>query len=119
MIRRLALGLLALCALTSAQAVNIIRASSVDTLFLEGYSASTVSLTTSAAQSAALEEGYYAVWTTADCFIRVGPTATGVTTANGFILRTATTLYVYVPPSSKIGGIVASSTATLSYHKVG
>lgn len=91
-----------------------------DSLDLENGAATTLALSTSAAQTAALSEGIYDVWctTAADMFISVGPTATGVTTANGYLVRSGTTARVRVREGSKIGAIVASGTPTLAYHKV-
>jgi hypothetical protein len=90
-----------------------------DSLDLENNSAATLALSTSAAQSAALTEGVYDIWcSTGDCFVRVAPTATGVTAANGYLLRASITIRVRVREGSKIGAIVASGTPTLSYHKV-
>jgi len=89
-----------------------------DALNLSGNARVDVSLTTSAAQSAALAVGRYAVSTSADCFIKVNATANDVTTANGYPLKANTVEFLNVPSNEKIGGIVATGTATLSYHKV-
>lgn len=78
-----------------------------------------VSLTTTAAQSAALDEGVYDIWTTADTYIRIATDASGVTTANGYLLRANNTIPVFVRQNHKIGGILASGTGTLSIHEVG
>jgi hypothetical protein len=89
-------------------------------VLLQGHAQGTVSLTTTAAQSSALEEGLYDLWTSADCYIKVATTANDVTTGNGYLLRSSVTLpSVLIRTGDKIGGIVASGTGTLSYHKVG
>lgn len=77
-----------------------------------------IALSTTAAQSAALDEGIYDVWSTVDTFIRVNPTANDVTAATGYLLRANVTVPLYVRSGSKIGGILSSGTGTLSYHRV-
>jgi hypothetical protein len=89
-----------------------------DAAHLSGNSQVTVSLTTTAAQSAALAAGIYDVWCDVDCFIKVNATANDVTTANGYLLRANNTIPLIIPDQEKLGGIVASGTGTLSYHKV-
>ena len=88
---------------------------------LENNSAGTLALSTSADQTAVLPEGLYDVWcsSAADIFIRVAPTATGVTTANGYLVRSGGSARVRIRGASRIGGIVGSGTPTLVYHKVG
>lgn len=77
-----------------------------------------VALSTTAAQSAALNEGVYDLWSTADTYIKVATTATDVTTTTGYLIRANTTVPFYVPQGAKIGGILASGTGTLSGHGV-
>jgi hypothetical protein len=91
-----------------------------DALDLEGFAQATVSLTTSAAQSTNPPgEGIYDIWTTADCYIMISPTATTVTVGNGYLLRTGNTITALIRRDCRLGGIVGTGTATLSYHKVG
>lgn len=90
-----------------------------DPVDIEGYEAGTVSLSTTAAASAALEEGIYDVWADVDCYIRLSAAPTAVTTSNGYLMRVGNTMPYLVKNGSKIGAIVASGTGTLKYHKVG
>lgn len=91
-----------------------------DALHLQGNSGAQLSLTTTADDTSALPGGIYAIWSTVDCYVSVHPTdATGVTTANGYLLRAGNTEQLYVPHNSLIGGIVAGGTGTLNYHKIG
>lgn len=91
-----------------------------DVVDLYNRTQATLALSTTADDTAALAEGTYDVWCDAECFLSVAPTdATGVTTANGYILQANTVITLYVRQDHKIGGIVASGTATLSYHKIG
>ncbi len=86
---------------------------------IRGHQQHTLALTTAAAQTAALEEGIYDVLSDADCFIKVWPTANDVTTSTGYFLKASNVITIRVLKDDKIGGIVASSTATFSYHRVG
>lgn len=84
---------------------------------IAGRSAVTLAVSTSAAETAALEGGTYAVWCGVDAFLRVAPVATGVTAANGYKLFANTLLWIEVPAGCKIGAI-AGGAGTLSYHRV-
>ena len=75
-----------------------------------------VAVSTAAAQSAALSNGVYDVWSTVDVFLKVNATANDVTTGNGYLLRANTTLAFYVSEGDRIGA-VAGSAGTLSYHR--
>lgn len=89
-----------------------------DHIDIEGNAQAQLSLSTTAAQTAALTEGIYDIWCDVDCYIKVAPTADDVTTSTGYLLRADNTVPLIVRKDSKIGGIVASGTATFSYHKV-
>lgn len=89
-----------------------------DAISLSGHSQGTVSLSTTAAQSAALTGGVYDIWSDVDCYIKVAATANGVTTSTGYLLRANNTIPILVSDQEKLGGIVASGTGTLSYHRV-
>ncbi len=89
-----------------------------ETLNIRGYARGTdLSISAVAAQTAALTEGFYDVWSTVDCYIKVETTANDVTTATGYLLRTGTTVTVAVPGGCKLGAI-AGGAGTLSYHRV-
>lgn len=93
-----------------------------DSISLSGNAQASVALSTTEAVSAALDSGVYDVWCASDCYLKVATaalhTATPVTTSNGYLLRAGNTVPIYVPDQEKIGGIVASGTTTLYYHKV-
>lgn len=89
-----------------------------DAIIISGFSQATVALSTTAAQSAALDAGEYDVWSDVDCYIKVAATANDVTTSTGYMLRANNTVPVIVPSQEKLGGIVASGTGTLTYHRV-
>lgn len=89
-----------------------------DAISLSGNAQGSVSLSTTAAQSAALTGGVYDVWSDVDCYIKVAATANDVTTSTGYLLRANNTIPIIVPDQEKLGGIVASGTGTLSYHLV-
>jgi hypothetical protein len=80
--------------------------------------AGTLAVSAAAAQTAVLPEGLYHVWCTVECFIKVAVTANDLTAANGYIVRTSTTVAVPVRSGMRIGAI-AGGAGTLSYHKVG
>lgn len=89
-----------------------------DAVSLSGYSQGTVSLSTVAAQSAALTGGVYDIWSDVDCYIKIAATANDVTTSTGYLLRANNTIPIIVPDQEKLGGIVASGTGTLTFHRV-
>lgn len=90
-----------------------------DAIDLYSNSRTDIATSTVAAQSAALTEGLFDVWSDVDCYIKVNPTASDVTAANGYLLRANNTVVVFVRPGHKIGAILAVGTGTLSYHRVG
>lgn len=90
-----------------------------DAVVIEGSTQGTLALSTTGAETAALREGIYDVWCTADCFIKVGTTASDVTTSNGYVLLAGNVIPVLIREDRKLGGVVGTGTATLSYHKTG
>lgn len=84
---------------------------------LQGNSRVDLAVSAAAAQTAALPGGVYDVWCGIDAFIKVGPVANDVTTANGYLLRANNTIPVVVGDNDKIGAI-AGAAGTLSLHKV-
>lgn len=84
---------------------------------LENFSQGQLAVDTSAAQTAALPEGIYAVWCAVAVHMKIAPTANDVTANNGYLLRANTTELFYVRANSKIGAIAGSS-STLAYHKI-
>lgn len=91
-----------------------------DCINLSGNAQATLSVSTTAADTAALPGGLYDLWCDVDVYIKVASAADDVTTSTGYLLRANTTLpNVYIPNAEVIGGILASGTGTLSYHKVG
>lgn len=90
-----------------------------DAIYLEGNAQGSVAMSTTGAQSAApVDNGFYDVWSTVDCYIKVATTADDVTTATGYLLRANNTVTVFLKAGRKLGAIVASGTGTLYYHKV-
>jgi hypothetical protein len=76
-----------------------------------------VSISTVAAQSAALAEGIYHITSTVDCFIKIATTANDVTTSTGYLLLAYNTVAFRVPDQYKVG-VIAATTGTLYIHKV-
>jgi hypothetical protein len=72
-----------------------------------------------AAQTAALVEGRYDVWSDVDCFIKIHTTANDVTTGNGYLLRANNTVTIAVREDHRVGAITTSASGTLSLHRVG
>ncbi len=89
-----------------------------DALDIEGFAAAQLVTSSSAAQTAALAEGEYELWSSQDTYIKVAPTANDVTTTTGYLLRSNNTISVAIRAGSKIGAIAAGA-GTLSYHRVG
>ena len=79
---------------------------------ISGYSQFTVG---AGAQSAPLEKGIYDVWADADSYIKVGETATDVTTGTGYKIPGASGI---VPVLIQKDGLRIGATAAISVHKV-
>lgn len=81
--------------------------------------AATLSLTTSAAQTSALSAGgIYDLLCDVDCYIRIDPSTAGsVTTSNGYRLLAGNCVPFKVTAGDKIGGILASGSASLRYQR--
>lgn len=88
-----------------------------DGVYLVNSTRTDTSVSAVAAQTAALTGGVYDVWSTVDAYIRVAADASGVTTANGYLVRANNTVPVIVPNGYKIGAI-AGGAGTMSHHKV-
>jgi hypothetical protein len=88
-------------------------------MVLQGNSQSTLSISGTAAQTSAfVEDGYYDIWSDVDAFIKIAPTASDVTTGNGYPVFANTIVpNVMVLVGDKIGAI-AGGAGTLRYHKV-
>lgn len=95
-----------------------------DAVNISGYSQSApVSLSTSAAQSAALTGGLYDVNSDVTCYLKVAATANdvvaGAASGSGYKLVAGNTITLVVPDGQKIGGITSSGSGTLEIHRVG
>lgn len=90
----------------------------IDAIRLAG-SKGGLAVSTTVAQTDVLAEGIYDLWADIDCYIKIAPTANDVTTNNGYLLRANNTVAFDVRSAERIGGIVASGTGTLSFHRVG
>lgn len=86
-------------------------------LDIENFAQAQLAVDVTAAQTAALAEGVYALWSAVAVHVKIGPVANDVTTSIGYLLRANTTELFYVRANSKIGGIAGSS-STLAYHKI-
>jgi hypothetical protein len=85
-----------------------------------GFARVDLSISSSAAQTAALPEGRYDIWSDIDCFIKISTDATtGLTTSTGYLLRANNTVTFFVRDDHKIGAVTASASGTLSAHRVG
>lgn len=89
-----------------------------------------------ATQTSILKGGLYDLWfsAAADMYVKVGPTlvgytpegadqpalvpATDVTAANGYLIRSGTTVTIYAPYGARIGAVSATA-GNLCVHKVG
>ena len=100
-------------------ATNMVTNLTTEILGLEGFARVTdLSISAVAAQTAALDMGAYDIWTTTDCYIKVSTTATGVTTSNGYLLRSGNTITIAVGSQEKVGAITSAAAGTLSMHRV-
>ena len=95
-----------------------------DAVYLQGNSQVNFAISGVGAQSAALTVdsmsggAQYVIWSDVTCYIKVGPTASNVTTATGYILFSGNLETIIVPTGSKIGAITSGAAGTLSYHRV-
>lgn len=89
-----------------------------DVISISGFARGTdLSVSGTAAQTAALTEGFYDVWSTVDTYIKTATTANDVTTSTGYLLRAGNTITISVSDGEKIGAI-SGVTGTLSFHQV-
>jgi len=88
-------------------------------LYLAGNTQASFAISGTAAQSSALVNGVYDLWADCECFIKVATTATGVTTANGYILYSGNVVTLQIDADYKIGAITSGASGTLRLHKVG
>lgn len=86
---------------------------------LVGFSQATLSVSSTAAQTAALDAGVYDVWCDdCDVYLKIAATANAVTTSTGYKLATGSMVSLYVPSGGyKLGGITAGVSGTLRYHR--
>lgn len=85
---------------------------------IEGHNKSSLVVSTSAAQTPALQKGIYDVWADVDVWIKVGIDASNVTSSNGYKIFAGNVVPVQVDSGRKIGAI-AGGAGNLSYHRVG
>lgn len=90
-----------------------------DLIEIEGRAQGSFAYTGTAAQSSALGEGHYDIWSDQDCYIKVAAAADDVAVATGYLLRANNTITVKVSAGKKIGAIRASASGTLYYHQIG
>lgn len=86
---------------------------------IEGYAQASVALSTTAAQSAALTEGVYEVWCASDFYLKNALDASDVLTTTGLLVKANIIKPIIVREGTKLGAILAASTATMFYHRVG
>ncbi len=89
-----------------------------DAVELSGFAQGSLAVSDTGAHTAALAAGIYDVWCAVDCYIKVGATASDVTTSTGYLLRANNTVPVVVPSLEKLGGITSAASDTLYYHRV-
>lgn len=88
-------------------------------LQLTNFSQGSLSISSVAAQTGALTRGYYAIWTTTNCYIKTNTTANDVTTSSGFIVYAGQIPNeILIEEGHKIGAITSGATGTLSYHRI-
>lgn len=90
-----------------------------DPVDIEVHTQANFAITAAAAQSSALDEGIYDLWTTTDCYVKVAPTANDVTTSTGYLLRAGSTVPFAIRKGSNIGAITSGAAGTISFHRVG
>lgn len=88
-------------------------------VILIGNAQQQLNVSSSAAQTPVLSIGLYDVWANVDIYIKVGTTATDVTSNNGYLIRAGETLanINILRDDHKIGAI-SSISGVMSYHKV-
>jgi hypothetical protein len=90
-----------------------------DSVDIRDASQGTLSISTSAAQSAAIADtGTYDLSSTVDCFIKIHAVADDVTAASGYPLYLGNVVAFQVAKGQKIGAITATGTGTLRWHRV-
>lgn len=85
---------------------------------LENNSQISLSVSSTGAQTSALPEGIYDVWCDVNVYLKVGTTASDVTTSTGYFLIAGNVVPLLIRDQRKLGGILASGTGTLNAHRV-
>ena len=88
-------------------------------LNIVGNTQTSLSISGTGAQTAALTGGIYDVWSDQDCFIKAAATtASDVTTATGYkVFAGATITGLMIPDQYVVGAITASATGTLGLFR--
>ena len=91
-------------------------------IFIDGYEQETsLSATTTAAVSTAIDSGVYQISTDVTCYLKIAATAAladDVTTSTGFPLSAGNALDFRMPQGYYLGAITATGTATVRIHRV-
>lgn len=91
-------------------------------IFIDGYEQETsLSATTTAAVSTAIDSGVYQISTDVTCYLKIAATAAladDVTTSTGFPLYAGNALDFRMPQGYYLGAITATGTATVRIHRV-
>ncbi len=96
------------------------QADVADLVDIEGQAQDSLALTSTGADTDALDAGIYDLWCDLDVYLKVHATdASDVTTSTGYLMRSGNTITVKIRPDSKIGGVLGSGTGTLYFHKIG
>lgn len=91
----------------------------MEVLDIKGFSATALSISAVAAQTAALNKGVYEIWADVDCYIKVATTADDVTAADGYKLFAGNSVPILIGQGDKIGAITGGASSELHYHRIG
>lgn len=85
---------------------------------IHGFSQASLSISAVGTQSDLLLAGDYDVWADTECYVKVGPTASDVTTSTGYVIYAGNVVTLSVPVNCRIGAITSAASGTLKYHRV-
>ncbi len=85
---------------------------------IKGFEQQSFEISSTGAQSPAMEAGIYDVHCAIDCYIKVDTTASNVTTDTGYLLMAGNVVPVKIPNGNKLGAITSAATGTIYFHRV-
>lgn len=87
---------------------------------LHGFSQQSIPVSTSPVQTGDIEGGRYSFWCDEQTvYLKIAEVADDVTTGSGYPVFVGNMVDIVVPNGKRVGAVLATSSGTLRYHRVG